>query len=154
VRAYVVKCFRAVAEEFGVWIDELAVEHDHVHVFREFPPKYAISRVVGILKSISASRTFDKFPELRRKFWSGELWDDGVAARTVGDKVTSDLIRRDHQTAHRRPGHQAAGARLSGGCRSPALWAVATREEVGRTHPPTLQGSDPKCQPGSPDWTM
>ncbi len=94
VRASVVKTFRAIAEEFDFWIDELAVEHDHVHVFLEFPPKYAIARVVGILKSISASRTFDQFPELRRKFWSGGLWEDGYAARTVGDRVTSDLIRR------------------------------------------------------------
>ena len=93
-RAYVTKTFRAIAEEFGFWIDELAVEDDHVHVFLEFPPKYAIARVVGILKSISASRTFDRVPRLRRKFWSGELWEDGYAARTVGDRVTSDLIRR------------------------------------------------------------
>jgi putative transposase len=34
----------------------LAVEEDHVHVFLEFPPKYAIARVVGILNSISATR--------------------------------------------------------------------------------------------------
>jgi putative transposase len=135
VRAYVAKCFRAIAEEFNFWIDELAVEHDHVHVFLEFPPKYAIARVVGILKSISASRTFDRFPELRRKFWSGELWEDGYAARTVGDRVTSDLIRRDHQAAHRRPGHQAAEALLSDGCRSPALWAgrVTGTAEKSRT---------------------
>lgn len=94
VRAYVAKTFRAIAEEFGFWIDALAVEDDHVHVFLEFPPKYAIARVVGILKSISASRTFARFASLRRKFWSGELWEDGYAARTVGDQVTSDLIRR------------------------------------------------------------
>jgi len=36
VRAYVAKCFRAIAEEFGFWIDELAVEQDHVYVFLEF----------------------------------------------------------------------------------------------------------------------
>ena len=94
MRAYVVKSFHAIAAEFGFWIDELAVEEDHVHVFLEFPPKYAIARVVGILKSISASRTFARFGSLRRKFWSGELWEDGYAARTVGDTVTSDLIRR------------------------------------------------------------
>jgi len=54
--------FVAIAEEFGFWIEELAIESDHVHVFLEFPPKYAIARVVGILKSISASRTFQQFP--------------------------------------------------------------------------------------------
>ena len=94
VRAYVTKTFRAIAEEFGFWVDELAIEADHVHVFLEFPPKYAIARVIGILKSISASRTFQQFPWLRQKYWSGELWEDGYAVRTVGDRVTADLIRR------------------------------------------------------------
>jgi len=94
VRAYVRETFQAIAEEFGFWIEELAIEEDHVHVFLEFPPKYAIGRVVGILKSISASRSFHEFPWLRRKFWSGELWEDGYAVRTVGDRVTADLIRR------------------------------------------------------------
>ena len=94
VRAYVETTFRAIAEEFGFWIEELAIESDHVHVFLEFPPKYAIARVVGILKSISASRTFREFPSLRRKYWSDELWEDGYAVRTVGDRVTADLIRR------------------------------------------------------------
>ena len=94
VREYIQRTFHAIAEEFGFWIEELAIEEDHVHVFLEFPPKYAIARVVGILKSISASRTFQQFPWLRRKYWSGELWEDGYAVRTVGDRVTADLIRR------------------------------------------------------------
>ena len=94
LRAYVAEAFRAVAEEFGFWIEELAVEEDHVHLFLEFPPRYAIARVVGILKSISASRAFRHFPGLRARDWSGELWEDGYAVRTVGDRVTADLIRR------------------------------------------------------------
>jgi putative transposase len=57
--------------------EELAIERDHVHLFLEFPPKYTIAWLVGILKSISASRTFQQFPSLRRKYWSGELWEDG-----------------------------------------------------------------------------
>ncbi len=54
-----------MADEFGLWIGELAVEEDHVHMFLEFPPRYSIVRVLGILKSISASRTFQQFPWLR-----------------------------------------------------------------------------------------
>ena len=94
IRTYVSETFRAIAEEFSFWIEEMAIEEDHVHVFLEVPPKYALARVVGILKSSSASRTFHQFPWLRRKFWSGELWEDGYCARTVGDRVTTDLIRR------------------------------------------------------------
>jgi putative transposase len=94
VRAAITETFRAIAEELGFGIEELAVQEDHVHVFVEFPPKHSIARVVGILKSISASRTFHQFPWLRRQHWSGDLWEDGYAVRTVGDHVTADLIKR------------------------------------------------------------
>ena len=94
IRTWVCETFRAIAEEFGFWIEELTVEEDHVHLLLAFAPKYSIARVVGILKSISASRTFHQFPWLRRTYWSGELWEDGYAVRTVGDHVTADLIKR------------------------------------------------------------
>ena len=108
VRAFVTETFQTIAEEFGFWIEELAVEPDHVHVFLEFPPKFSVARIVDILKSISASRTFQHFPDLRRKFWSGELWEDGYAVRTVGDHVTADLIKRyirrhDEEQATKQP---------------------------------------------------
>lgn len=99
---------RVIAEECGFWIEAVAVEEDHVHVFLEVPPKDSIARVVGILKSISASRTFHACPWLRRQYWSGELWEDGYAVRTVGDHVTADLIKRyirrhDDQQATNQP---------------------------------------------------
>lgn len=50
--------------------------------------------MVGILKSISASQIFAAFPEINRQLWAGELWEDGYFVRTVGDKVTAEVIRR------------------------------------------------------------
>jgi len=49
---------------------------------------------VGILKSISASRVFKEFPELKEQLWKGEFWEDGYFVRTVGDDVTASVIRR------------------------------------------------------------
>ena len=66
VRAAVTGTYQAIAEEFGFWIEELAVEADHVHGVLEFPPKHSIARVVRILKSISASRTTWQFPDRAR----------------------------------------------------------------------------------------
>jgi putative transposase len=83
-----------IAEEFDFEIEEMAIEENHVHIFMSFPPKYSIGRVVGIIKSISASRAFQEFPWLRDRFWSGELWEDGYAVRTVGDKVTAEIIQK------------------------------------------------------------
>ena len=86
--------FREIAQDFGFEIDTLEVAADHVHIFLDFPPRYSIAKVVGILKSISASQVFEEFPQLRKQLWARQLWEDGYFARTVGDKVTVDVIRR------------------------------------------------------------
>ncbi|MCL0064360.1 transposase, partial [Dehalococcoidia bacterium] len=36
-----------------------------MHLFLSFPPRYSISKVVGILKSISASKVFQEFPGVK-----------------------------------------------------------------------------------------
>ena len=85
---------REIAQDFGLEIDTLEVALDHVHIFVDFPPRYSIAKVVGIVKSISASQGFEEFPQLRKQLWARELWEDGYFARTVGDKVTAEGIRR------------------------------------------------------------
>lgn len=86
--------FKEIAEDFGFELDTLEVMQDHVHLFLGAPPKYSIAKIVGILKSISANRIFKEFPEVKKELWKGEFWSDGYFARTVGDKVTADIIRR------------------------------------------------------------
>lgn len=83
-----------IAEHHGFEIQEVKVAPDHVHVFLSFPPRYSIAHVVGILKSISASKVFEEFSEVKKDLWGGEFWEDGYFVRTVGDKVTVDLIKR------------------------------------------------------------
>lgn len=47
-----------------------------------------------ILKSGSAKAVFKEFPEVKRKLWAGEFWSDGYFVRTVGDRVTTEIIKR------------------------------------------------------------
>ena len=100
IAQYTKGILKQIADEYGFWIDTMEVMEDHVHVFIEVPPKYSPSEVVQILKSISAREVFKKFRKLRKQLWSGELWSDGYFVRSVGDKVTADVIRRyiEYQT--------------------------------------------------------
>ena len=72
----------------------MEVSPDHVHLFVSFPPRLSISEVVGKFKAISAKVVFEEFPEVKRELWGGEFWEDGYFARTVGDEVTAEVIRR------------------------------------------------------------
>ena len=94
IRKWIEETIRMIAEEFEFQIEEMAIEEDHIHIFLSFPPRYSIAQVVGIIKSISTSRTFKRYQWLRKIFLTGELWEDGYAVRTVGDEVTADVIKR------------------------------------------------------------
>jgi putative transposase len=94
IQEHVMKIFEEVAMNHGFEIDTMEVAPDHVHIFMSFPPRYSISKVVGILKSVSASVVFREHPEVKKQLWGGEFWEDGYFARTVGDKVTADVIRK------------------------------------------------------------
>ena len=94
VREHVRSLFYQIAEDFDFAIEEMEIAEDHVHVFLSFPPRYSIAKSVGILKSISASRVFQDHPEVKNELWGGEFWEDGYFARTVGDRVTSEVIKK------------------------------------------------------------
>ena len=92
--------FQGIAERYGFEIDTLEVMSDHVHLFLLVPPKYSPSQVVQIIKSISARKLFRSHPKLREELWGGELWGDGYFVRSVGDEVTSEVIRRYIKLQH------------------------------------------------------
>ena len=94
VSEYLKVIFSKIAEEYEFKIDTMEVMEDHVHIFVEVPPRYSPARVVQIMKSISAREVFSQFPDLRKQLWAGELWNDGYFVRSVGDKVTADIIRK------------------------------------------------------------
>jgi putative transposase len=94
LRARTKEIFEEIATHHDFAIDTLEIAEDHVHVFLSFPPRYSISKVVGMLTSISASVIFTEHPEVKKELLGEEFWEDGYFARTVGDKVTTEVIRR------------------------------------------------------------
>ena len=68
----------------GITIIEGNVCKDHIHMCLAIPPKYSIAQVVGTLKGKTAIRMFNKFPELRKKYWGSHFWSRGYYVNTVG----------------------------------------------------------------------
>ncbi len=83
-----------IAQAYGITIEEMEVSQDHVHIFCSFPPRLSITQVVTRFKSLSARAIFREHPQVKRQLWGGEFWEDGYFARTVGDKVTAEVIRK------------------------------------------------------------
>lgn len=55
IAEYLKKVLRGVRESPPDWfLEEIGVERDYVHLHRVIPPKYAVSRVVETLKSVTS----------------------------------------------------------------------------------------------------
>lgn len=93
-REFCAQVLRRAAEEYGMTIQSLEVDEDHVHLHIDIPPQRSVGRAVGILKSISARAVFKRFSYLRKKLWAGELWGASYFVRTVGEGVTAAMVRR------------------------------------------------------------
>ncbi len=103
--------FRQLADDFDFELVELEMAKEHVHVFLNFPPRYSIAKVVGLLKSISARQVFREYPELKEYLRKQAFWEEGYFVRTVGDAVTAAVVQR-YIRYHRHEEHGAKQLKL------------------------------------------
>jgi len=85
---------REICEAYDIEVVEMEVMEEHIHLLVSFPPSRSIGEVVRIIKSNSGRGLFREFPGLKKKLWGGELWEDGYFVRTVGDRMTRDVIAK------------------------------------------------------------
>ena len=77
----------------GVEIETIGFDQDHLHMVMVIPPKYAISDVVGQLKSQSSSSLREKFQWLNKVYWKENIvWSPGYFVSSIG--VDEEVIRR------------------------------------------------------------
>ena len=63
---------------------EIGVDKDHVHFLLQSVPMYSVTKLVRLLKSITAREVFKLCPHVKKQLWGGEFWSDGFFASTVG----------------------------------------------------------------------
>ena len=85
---------REICEAYDIEILEMEIMKEHIHLLVSFPPSRSIGEVVRIIKSNSGRGLFREFPGLKKRLWGGEVWEDGYFARTVGDRMTRDVVAR------------------------------------------------------------
>ena len=56
-----------IGERYSFEFDAIGCDGDHVHLFVGAEPKHSPSRVMQIIKSITARNIFKEFPEIRKQ---------------------------------------------------------------------------------------
>ena len=82
-----------IGYDYDINIVEIEIPPDHIHMVVKSEPKFSPSKIMQIIKSISAREFFRCHPEIRRKyFWGGRLWTQSFFVETIGN-ATEDSIR-------------------------------------------------------------
>ncbi len=76
---------------------EIGTDDNHVHFLVQSVPTYSPTKIVTIIKSITAREVLRQNPEVKQKLWGGEFWTDGYFVNTVSkfgdEKTISKYVR-------------------------------------------------------------
>ena len=82
-----------ISQRYEINFLEIGNDEDHVHFLVQSVPKMTVTRMVQIIKSITAREVFAKHPEVKKQLWGGNLWTSGFYANTVGQFANEEIIR-------------------------------------------------------------
>ena len=88
-----VKTCIEISERYEINFVEIGNDEDHVHFLIQGIPKMPVSRIVQIVKSITAREIFSNHKEVKKQLWGGNLWTSGFYANTVGQFASEETIR-------------------------------------------------------------
>jgi len=71
---------------------EIGTDKDHVHFLVQSIPTYSVTKIVTMIKSLTAREVFKRCPQVKKKLWGGEFWTDGYFASTIGKHGNEDTI--------------------------------------------------------------
>ena len=103
------KTCKGIEERYEVNFIEIGTDRDHVHFLVQSVPMYSPTKIVRMIKSLTAREIFRLAPGVKRALWGGEFWSDGYYVSTVGkhgtEQVIGDYVRNqgkeDYETLYK-----------------------------------------------------
>ncbi len=87
-----------LSKRYEIHFLEIGTDNNHVHFLVQSVPMYSPTKIVTIIKILTARQLFRKHPEVKRELWGGEFWTDGYFVNTVskfGDESTISKYVRE-----------------------------------------------------------
>ena len=82
----------AIEKRYQINFLEIGTDQDHVHFLVQSIPTYTVTKIVTIIKSITARRILSQCPQVKKQLWGGEFWTDGYFASTVSKHGDENMI--------------------------------------------------------------
>lgn len=85
---------QGISERYEILFLEIGSDIDHVHFMIQGVPDYSITKIVRVIKSITAKEIFRVHPEVRKILWGSNFWTSGYYVNTVGQYANEEIIRK------------------------------------------------------------
>jgi len=72
-----------ISKRYPVHFLEIGTDNNHVHFLVQSVPLYSPTKIITLIKSITAREVFKHHPEVKKQLWGGEFWSDGYFINTV-----------------------------------------------------------------------
>ena len=82
-----------ISRRYDINFIEIGTDSDHVHFLIQSVPMESPTKIIRIVKSITAKEIFKKHPEVKQKLWGGEFWSKGFYVNTVGKHGDESTIQ-------------------------------------------------------------
>ena len=82
-----------ISERYEVYFIEIGTDKDHVHFLIQSVPMYSPTKIIQMVKSITAKEIFRLHPEVKEQLWGGEFWTKGFYVNTVGKHGDESTIQ-------------------------------------------------------------
>lgn len=83
-----------IEERYQIKFLEIGTDKDHVDFLVQSVPTYSVTKIVTMIKSLTAREIFRLCPQVKKQLWGGEFWSDGYFASTVGKHGDEKTIAR------------------------------------------------------------
>jgi len=83
-----------IAKRYQIEFLEIGTDRDHTHFLVQSVPSYSPTRIMTIIKSLTAREVFARVPSVKKQLWGGEFWTDGYYVGTVGQHATEEVIKQ------------------------------------------------------------
>jgi len=84
--------FHEVSEKYGLIMDEIGFDRDHVHIDIDGGPNYAPKDIAKQLKGTSGRKLLKEFPYLKKKyFWGSGMWNPSYYFDSIGSRTKKEI---------------------------------------------------------------
>ena len=83
-----------IAQRYEIVFLEIGTDKNHVHFLVQSVPSYSPTKIVKLVKSLTARELFTRVPSVKKQLWGGEFWSKGYFISTVGRHGSEEVIRR------------------------------------------------------------